>query len=211
MKANQKFLMDNERGDVGVGTLIIFIAMVLVAAVAATVLIYTTGSLQQKATKTSKEATQQISSNIIVDKVLGNRTLISGTNSSINESIQSLLIRIKPDVGTTSIDLRQVIVTIMDKDYRYDLKYDTVSNGSVNNYSAIAVRDEDGSFTTTGPVLNSGDLIEIQVSSSAINPITLPTRKTFWLALNQELGQTVNLEVTTPNSFGVYRWVQLYP
>jgi flagellin FlaB len=207
MKANQKFLMDNERGDIGVGTLIIFIAMVLVAAVAATVLIYTTGALQQKATKTSKEATQQISSNIIVDKVLGNRTDSSGT---VNDSIQSLLIRIKPDVGTTSIDLRQVIVTIMDKDYRYDLKYYTVGNGT-NTYSASAVRDEDLSFTATAPVLNSGDLVELIVDSSSISPITLPTRKTFWLSLNQELGQAVNLEIATPNSFGVYKFVPLYP
>jgi archaeal flagellin FlaB len=207
MKANRKFLMNNERGDVGVGTLIIFIAMVLVAAVAATVLIYTTGALQQKATKTSKEATQQISSNIIVDKVMGNRTDGSG---SVNESIQSLLIRIKPDVGTTSIDLRQVIVTIMDKDYRYDLKYYTVANGT-NVYYATAVRDEDVSFTPNAPVLNSGDLVELIVDSTSINPITLPTRKTFWLALNQELGQAVNLEISTPNSFGVYKFVQLYP
>ncbi len=207
MKANRKFLMDNERGDIGVGTLIIFIAMVLVAAVAATVLIYTTGALQQKATKTSKEATQQISSNVIVDKVLGNRT---DSDDQVNDSIQSLLIRIKPDVGTTSIDLRQVIVTIMDKDTRYDLKYYTVGNGS-NVYSAIAVRDEDSSFTSSAPVLNSGDLVEIVVNSTSISPITLPTRKTFWLALNQELGQAVNLEITTPNSFGVYKFVQLYP
>jgi len=208
MKANQKFLMGNERGDIGVGTLIIFIAMVLVAAVAATVLIYTTGALQQKATKTSKEATQQISSNIIVDKVIGNRT--DGTGA-INDSIQSLLIRMRTDVGTTSIDLRQVIVSIMDKDNRYDLKYETVGNGSANVYSAAAVRDEDASFTPNAPVLNSGDLVELTVNSTAISPITLPTRKTFWLALNQELGQAVNLEITTPNSFGVYRYTMLYP
>lgn len=206
MKANRKF-QDNNRGDIGVGTLIIFIAMVLVAAVAATVLIYTTGSLQQKATKTSKEATQQISSNIIVDRVLGNRTDSAG---AANESIQSLLVRIKSDVGTTSIDLRQVILTIMDKDSRFDLKYNK-SVGVNDSYTAIAVRDEDGSFTNTTPVINAGDLVELNVNNTVITPLTFPTRKTFWLSLNQELGQAVNLEITTPNSFGVYRYIVLYP
>jgi len=197
MKANRKCLKDNDSGDVGVGTLIIFISMVLVAAVAAAVLIYTTGALQQKATKTSKEATQQISSNIIVDKVLGDR------GTALNASIDSLKIRIKPDVGTTSIDLRQVIVTVMDNSTRNDLKYS-------NNYSAIAVRDEDASFNTSTPVLNSGDLIEITVDSSNLG-FTLAPRKTFWISLNQELGQSVNLEITTPNSYGIYRYVMLYP
>ncbi|KAB2944826.1 MAG: Flagellin B2 precursor [Candidatus Methanoperedens nitroreducens] len=212
MKANQKFLTDNERGDIGVGTLIIFIAMVLVAAVAATVLIYTTGALQQKATKTSKEATQQISSNIVVEQVLGDR------GETSNQSINDLLIRLKPDVGTTSIDLRQVIVTIMDSTKRYDLNYSSEGYNSSNTtnttnttYTAIAVRDEDMSFSNTTPVLNSGDLIEIQVSANAIQGIVLAPRKTFWLSLNQELGQAVNLEIATPNSFGVNRYVRLYP
>jgi archaeal flagellin FlaB len=200
MKANRKFLMDNERGDIGVGTLIIFIAMVLVAAVAATVLIYTTGSLQQKATKTSKEATQQISSNIVVEQVLGDRS------ASLNLTIGDILIRIKPDVGTTSIDLRQVIVTVMDSTQRYDLNY-----SNTTGYTAISVRDEDKSFTNITPVLNSGDLIEIRISSNSISNITLLPRKTFWLSLNQELGQAVNLEIQTPNSFGVNRYVLLYP
>ena len=206
MKANRKCLKNNS-GDVGVGTLIIFISMVLVAAVAAAVLIYTTGALQQKATKTSKEATQQISSNIIVDQVLGNRT---DTTGAVNDSIQSLIIRIKPDVGTTSIDLRQVIITIMDKDYKYDLNYSSSGSGS-RVFTATSVRDEDGSFNTSTPVLNSGDLAAITISPDAISPVTLPTRKTIWLSLNQELGQAVNLEITTPNSYGVYRYVQLYP
>lgn len=197
MKANRKCLKDNDSGDVGVGTLIIFISMVLVAAVAAAVLIYTTGALQQKATKTSKEATQQISSNMIVDKVLGDR------GDSLNESIQSLKVRIKPDVGTTNIDLRQVIVTVMDNGTRSDLKYDT-------NYSAVAVRDEDSSFSVSTPVLNSGDLVEINVNSASLN-FSLAPRKTFWISLNQELGQSINLEITTPNSYGIYRYVLLYP
>jgi flagellin FlaB len=215
MKANQKFLMDNERGDIGVGTLIIFIAMVLVAAVAATVLIYTTGALQQKATKTSKEATQQISSNIVVEQVLGDRG--EADNGTMNQSISNLLIRLKPDVGTTSIDLRQVIVTVMDSSKRFDLNYSSdaintsASGNNTTQYTAIAVRDEDSSFTNTTPVLNSGDLIEIQVSSVAVNGINLDPRKTFWLSLNQELGQAVNLEIATPNSFGVNRYVRLYP
>jgi flagellin FlaB len=200
MKANRKCFNHNDSGDVGVGTLIIFISMVLVAAVAAAVLIYTTGALQQKATKTSKEATQQISSNLIVEKVMGDRGV------GLNATIDTLLVRIKPDVGTTSIDLRQVIITVMDKNYRYDLNYGT-------NYSAVAVRDEDLSFNTTTPVLNAGDLVEIQVTNDAtgMSQISLEPRKTFWLSLNQETGQAVNLEITTPNSYGVYRYVQLYP
>jgi len=203
MKANQKFVIGNERGDVGVGTLIIFIAMVLVAAVAATVLIYTTGALQQKATKTSKEATQQISSNIIVDRVIGDRW--NTTTLSNSDAIESLEIRIKPDVGTTSIDLRQIIISITDKDNKYELKYPA-------NYAATAIRDSDSSFQPPGtPVFNSGDLIALTLNKTTLGAINLDTRKYFTLVLNQETGASQNLEITTPTSFGVNRYIDLYP
>ncbi|MFZ3060469.1 MAG: archaellin/type IV pilin N-terminal domain-containing protein [Candidatus Methanoperedens sp.] len=197
--------MDNERGDIGVGTLIIFIAMVLVAAVAATVLIYTTGALQQKASKTSKEATQQISTNIIVEQVLGNRS-----SSAISYLDNGLIIRVKPDVGTTSIDLRQMIITVWDKDSQYDLNYSD-TEGLNNTFTATVVRDEDHSFNSSTPVLNSGDLVKIVVTQAKIGAIQLTTRKTFWITMNLELGSPVNLEITTPNSFGVNRYVMLYP
>lgn len=147
--------------------------------------------------------TQAISSNMVVEQVLGDRT------TSIDPTIDDILIRIKTDADTTSLDLRQVIVKVMDTTIRTSLNYSNMASNL--SYTAIAVRDEDGSFSLTTPVLNSGDLIEIQISSDAIQGISLAPRKTFWLSLNQELGQDVNLEIATPNSFGVNRYVPLYP
>jgi len=62
---------DNERGQVGIGTLIVFIAMVLVAAIAAGVLINTAGLLQSQAEATGEESSEQVTDRVLVSSVAG--------------------------------------------------------------------------------------------------------------------------------------------
>ncbi len=65
----EKFNND-DRGQVGIGTLIVFIAMVLVAAIAAGVLVNTAGFLQA-AEQTGQESSEQVTNRLQVRRRLG--------------------------------------------------------------------------------------------------------------------------------------------
>lgn len=121
-----KTMMRDRRAQVGIGTLIIFIAMVLVAAVAAAVLIQTSGVLQQKAQTTGKEATKEVSSNIDIDSIEGWRGGLNSSTSkvdSFSDEIYRLDMRCSLKVGSEPVDLNQVVITITDGTMTNDLRY----------------------------------------------------------------------------------------
>ena len=103
MKANRKFsLAKDDSAQMGIGTLIIFIAMVLVAAVAAAVLIGTSGVLQQRATETGTEAVQEVSSNLDIQDIIGHRA------SSTTNDLQYVNITVKVMAGAEDLDVGQL-------------------------------------------------------------------------------------------------------
>lgn len=197
--------LTNETADIGVGTLIVFIAMVLVAAVAAIMLIYSTGELHQKAIITSKDATATVATNFQIENVVGDR--VNPDVPGLQPGIQSLYIRIKPEVGTESMDLRLIMIILNEHQF---LNYSNRSDVA-NTFNAIIIRDIDGSFTPNYPVLNSGDLVDINVHNLNYTVPILVPRQTISVYINQERGASVNLEITAPYTFGIDRYIKLYP
>ncbi|MFB6122841.1 MAG: archaellin/type IV pilin N-terminal domain-containing protein [Haloferacaceae archaeon] len=92
------FEKDSDRGQVGIGTLIVFIAMVLVAAIAAGVLINTAGFLQQQSQSTGQQASEEVSNSLTVVSETG---LVDGGNNTVGK----IKLLVKKSPGADPIDL----------------------------------------------------------------------------------------------------------
>ena len=83
---------EDDRGQVGIGTLIVFIAMVLVAAIAAGVLINTAGDLQSQASDTGTETQQAVANQIEVVHAYGEPNYDVGNGQDATEVEQLHLV-----------------------------------------------------------------------------------------------------------------------
>ncbi|MFT4250775.1 MAG: archaellin/type IV pilin N-terminal domain-containing protein [Candidatus Woesearchaeota archaeon] len=148
------FTETNNKAEMGVGTLIIFIALLLVAAVAAGVLIQTAGSLQQQALSTGSQATGQIATNAVVVEVSAE----DGSNGSVTNF--SVIMRLAP--GSDPIRLTDVTYTVSTKDTSDTLVH---TDGAYSTSAFNVTYLQEGDNHQEG-VLVRGDVIEIQFESS---------------------------------------------
>jgi flagellin-like protein len=131
---------EGERGQVGIGTLIVFIAMVLVAAIAAGVLINTAGFLQTKSQEVGQEATARVTDRLSPVSKTGNVT----GGSAVGEV--DLLLQTGPGSGDVNVSAATVEYLGPGGVARYG-----TDDGSI---SVSTVADDDGSLSTGSYILN---------------------------------------------------------
>ena len=164
---------DNDRGQVGIGTLIVFIAMVLVAAIAAGVLINTAGLLQSQAEATGQETSEQVSDRVQVSTV-------TGTADSTGDALNTINLTVLRAPGAGDINLNNSIVEVFANGTSATLTFgedegeftvDKVNGDDSNTLSdsgdrAIISFDLADDVDEDAP-LKTGDSIQIQVTTSA--------------------------------------------
>ena len=178
---------DTERGQVGIGTLIVFIALVLVAAIAAGVLINTAGFLQTQAEQTGEESTDQVANNLNVITAVGE----VGFEDAGEDEIGEVRLGVQPAAGADDINLAELTIQFVsdddfaqltsagtadedpsgvdaaDEEYGVDVitaedDEDLVMTDSSDRYELVI--ESDGSGSAVGP-LQEGEEAELTITT----------------------------------------------
>jgi flagellin-like protein len=183
-----------DRGQVGIGTLIVFIAMVLVAAIAAGVLINTAGFLQTKSEETGQQSGQQVTNRLQVAAATGSE--LGGNGVGV------VNVTLKKSPGASNIDLENATVQWVGPSGTYNLVNASVdAAGADGHFGIIAFKDSDSSK----PVLNDPDdrmimVFDLGQSNTSVDNFGTAGQTgeglTFFGSEVPE-GASVNLQITT--------------
>ncbi|UCH71638.1 MAG: hypothetical protein JSW62_04365 [Thermoplasmatales archaeon] len=211
MKKLNQILKRKDVGSMGIGAMIIFIAMVLVAGIAATVFIQVANELQIQAMYTGQETIGEVSSGVAVMDIEGHVT-------NTTEGIDLLTISIKGRAGSGDIDLSELAIELADNDTKVVLHYDntqyadtqttctTIFNASAFDltnceFGIIVVEDADGSCKALTPIINKGDLIMLTVNASTSFSPGIAERTDIWGNIIPEMGSWAMVNFRTPATF----------
>lgn len=136
----------SRRAQVGIGTLVVFLAMVLVASIAAGVLLNTTGALQSQTGATGEQSS---------DQVLDRIQVVGQTGAGIQDGAVGLVnLTVTRGPDAEDVDLRSVTVTWVGPHGSYNVASDAAAGTAGEAAFAVtALSDPNDSL----PVLDSSD------------------------------------------------------
>ena len=182
-------LNTDHRGQVGIGTLIVFIAMVLVAAIAAGVLINTAGLLQAQAQQTGEETSAEVSDVLQVGKVVGSDT------EAVDQQIEVLNASLHLAAGAKPINVSRASYTIEAGGQS------SVVNGNDNTNDAITLHQIQSLEEGTSILSEQQDVLVVQFNLtkiSGVEPLNESERLT--LVTRSPAGGSTHKQLLAPRS-----------
>jgi len=196
-------MRENEQAEMGVGTLIVFIAMIIVAAVAATVLITTAYQMQQQAEHTGDIAMLDVATGFRVLNLGGDRDNPNDAAGSTNK-IEILEIKVGLLAGSPAINVSDTIIEITDGTVDVTLVYVDTSSGEYNQTASATqftmqpLRDmAPANDTDSYAMLTSGDVGLIFIDANAAG-LALYTQTTCEIKIIPKHGVPTLESFTTP-------------
>lgn len=205
MRANQhgRRTAKNDRAEIGIGTMIVFIAAVIVAAVAAAVLINTAGNLERKASETGKETTEEVTSNLFLRGIYGYK---NASGEGQNRTVWYL--GLAP--GAAAIDLNMTILQWNDGDRLRDLNATGLSCDSAGFDSltdGFCVRNVYNAGDNNRYVISPGDRVRLEIEMGSTDGVDL--RQTVQVLIMPNVGSPIDATFNTPATFGGNNQVRL--
>jgi len=193
------YLKNKDRSQVGIGTLIVFIAMVLVAAIASGVLINTAELLQTQAEATGEEASAQVTDRLQVQSVIADTNTVSQPGTADAE-ITTLNLTIKKAPGSGDINMSEVTINIISDGVQKNLVHnESLEIGDDLTYWEDSFRTE--AITDSNPdiITDNSNRLKLSIGLLEIGGLG-PTDPDAEL---QE-GDTVTIEISTASGGTTY-------
>jgi archaeal flagellin FlaB len=183
MGNSRRSLREQSKAEMGIGTLIVFIALVLVAAIAASVIMQTAETLQQRAFAVGKQTIRDVSSGLRIISA-------TGYTDANKTRIEYLAISITPRAGSYDLDMNKTLLY---------LQLDNFSVLKLNPAAKAASVDGHGVFSTLDPsLLNATNygIIVIQDADQSLN-------KTNGISVYDHAILMINLSAALPATHGL--------
>ena len=190
-------LFQNKKADAGIGTMIMFIAMIITASIAANMFIQSATSLQNQALKTGTAAREGVSTFMQVIDI----TASNGTDNTLED----FKVQLKLAPGSSDIKISDLLVSFNTNNDSVDLIYSANAceyNETTGYYTNSS--EENGTFTLDYALLKDnhqhgylqrGEIVDICFRS----PSSVGEDKDVQIKIIPKVGFPTNIQFITPN------------
>lgn len=204
---------NNSNAAIGIGALIVFVALVLVAGIAASVIIQTSTTLETQTLATGRETTAEVSTGVTVCAIEG--------YAASSADISKLAILIRPRAGTDYVDISGTFLELSNSTIKVILNYtadyyskpdglndifsaavfpDIGGTGDGTRFGILVLEDADGSISSSTPIINRGDKVYLCINTTGVFS-DIPERANIWGQVVPEEGAPGLIKFDTPGSY----------